>query len=65
MAKDVVCGMIVDDATAQWKSEFKGKTYYFCAPGCKRAFETDQERYLRDLDARLNHGGDGIQFRRK
>ncbi len=65
MAKDVVCGMMVDEATAHWKSEFEGETYYFCAPGCKRAFETDQVRYLRDLITHLNRGGDGIQFRRK
>jgi YHS domain-containing protein len=46
MAKDVVCGMEVDEATAQWKSEYKGKTYYFCAPGCKRSFDADPEKYL-------------------
>ena len=51
MAKDVVCGMEVDEATAQWKSEYKGKTYYFCAPGCKRAFEENPERYLGEASA--------------
>ncbi|MGQ9723453.1 MAG: heavy metal translocating P-type ATPase, partial [Candidatus Jordarchaeum sp.] len=35
MAKaiDPVCKMEVDPKTAKWKSEYKGKTYYFCAPG--------------------------------
>ena len=37
--KDVVCGMMVDSETTQFKSEYKGKTYYFCAPGCKTAFD--------------------------
>ncbi|TET13505.1 MAG: YHS domain-containing protein, partial [Dehalococcoidia bacterium] len=27
-------------------SEYKGKTYYFCAPGCKKAFDADPEKYL-------------------
>ena len=42
MAKDPVCGMEVDEKTAAGKSEYKGQTYYFCAPGCKRAFEKGQ-----------------------
>ncbi|MBX5464266.1 MAG: YHS domain-containing protein [Clostridia bacterium] len=46
MARDPVCGMDVDEATAPAKAEYQGKTYYFCAPGCKRAFEKDPERYL-------------------
>ena len=48
MALDVVCGMEVDEATAEWTSEYKGTTYYFCAPGCKAAFEKDSEK-LRTL----------------
>jgi YHS domain-containing protein len=46
MAKDPVCGMDVDEQTAQHKSEYKGQTYYFCAPGCKRAFDKEPEKYL-------------------
>ncbi|MGH2523095.1 MAG: YHS domain-containing protein, partial [Anaerolineales bacterium] len=45
---DPVCGMEVETATAQWKTEYKGQTYYFCAPGCKRSFEQDPEKYLRE-----------------
>ncbi len=45
-AKDPVCGMDVDTATAEWKTEYKGKTYYFCAPGCKQSFEQEPEKYL-------------------
>ncbi len=45
MAKDPVCGMDVDPKTAQWKSEYKGQTYYFCAPGCKRDFDKEPEKY--------------------
>ena len=46
MEIDPVCKMEVDPATAQWKSEYKGRTYYFCAPGCKASFEQDPEKYI-------------------
>ncbi len=46
MAVDPVCKMDVDEKTAQFKSDYKGKTYYFCAPGCKTAFEKKPEEYL-------------------
>ena len=46
MEKDPVCGMGVDRANAQHTSEHQGKTYYFCAPGCRRAFEADPQKYL-------------------
>ncbi len=45
MAKDPVCGMNVDEATAAATSEHEGKTYYFCAPGCKAAFDRDPDKY--------------------
>ena len=46
MAKDPVCGMDVDESTAKHKYQYKGTTYYFCAPGCQKAFEQDPEKYL-------------------
>jgi YHS domain-containing protein len=48
VAVDPVCEMDVDEATAKFKSEYKGKTYYFCAPGCKKLFERDPEAYLKE-----------------
>ena len=47
MAKDPVCGMDVDEGTAEHKAEHKGKTYYFCAPACKADFEKDPEKYVK------------------
>ncbi|MDK2916415.1 MAG: hypothetical protein PWR25_972 [Euryarchaeota archaeon] len=47
MAVDPVCKMDVDEATAKFTSEYRGKTYYFCAPGCKKLFERDPEAYLK------------------
>lgn len=46
MAIDPVCKMEVDEKTAKFKTEYKGETYYFCAPGCKRAFEGNPEKYI-------------------
>lgn len=46
MAIDPVCKMEVDEATAQWTSEYQGQTYYFCAPGCKASFDENPEQYL-------------------
>ena len=46
MAKDPVCGMEVDPAAARHTATYQGQTYYFCAPGCKRAFEADPAKYL-------------------
>jgi YHS domain-containing protein len=45
-AKDPVCDMLVDVATAKLTSDYHGETVYFCAPGCKIAFDRDPEKYL-------------------
>ena len=44
--KDLVCGMDIEPETAAGTSEYKGKTYYFCSPGCKRSFDKDPEKYV-------------------
>ncbi len=46
MAIDPVCKMEVEEAKAVATSEYQGKTYYFCAMGCKKAFDQNQEQYL-------------------
>jgi YHS domain-containing protein len=45
MSKDPVCGMTVDEKTAAGRSDYQGKTYYFCAPICKRKFDEDPAKY--------------------
>ena len=45
-ARDPVCEMMVDVATAKLTSVYRGKTVYFCAVACKRAFDRDPGRYL-------------------
>jgi xanthine dehydrogenase accessory factor len=44
-ALDPVCFMLVEIATARYKSEYNGQTYYFCAPGCKRSFEKNPAQF--------------------
>jgi YHS domain-containing protein len=46
MEKDPLCGMDVDPSSTNHTSECNGKTYYFCAPGCKKAFEAEPQKYL-------------------
>lgn len=38
--------MSVDPASSKGTVEYKGKTYYFCAPGCAQRFSADPEKYL-------------------
>ncbi len=57
MVRDPVCGMMVDENKAAATAEYKGKTYYFCAPGCKAAFEKDPEKYLSGEGTGSEHGG--------
>lgn len=42
---DPVCLMDVDPATARWSSEYSGRTYFFCAPACKKGFDRDPAAY--------------------
>lgn len=42
---DPVCGMQVNDQQAAEKSEYLGKTYYFCSEGCKHKFDQRPEQY--------------------
>jgi YHS domain-containing protein len=52
MAVDPVCKMEVNEETAAAKSEHKGQTYYFCAPGCKKEFDENPEKYLGESERR-------------
>ena len=38
MARDVICGMYVDEKSAEYKAERRGKTYYFCSEECYNEF---------------------------
>lgn len=45
-AVDPVCGMTVDIATAKYMSEYQDQFYYFCAAGCKTAFDKSPYSYV-------------------
>ena len=44
---DPVCDMQVDTRKPPGGTyEYNGQTYYFCGPGCNRAFQREPEAYL-------------------
>jgi len=47
MEKDVVCGMQVDPNRAAGKSEYQGRTYYFCSIACKAKFDANPQHYVK------------------
>ena len=50
-AIDPICKMDVDtDNPPGGQSEHDGTTYYFCAPGCKVAFDKEPEKYLAEAE---------------
>jgi YHS domain-containing protein len=46
MVIDPVCKMQIDEKKAAGKSDYNGKTYYFCAPICKTKFDKEPQKYL-------------------
>ena len=50
-AIDPVCGMTIDPGTARRTSEYQGTTFYFCSPGCKKAFDADPTSYVGTVDS--------------
>lgn len=45
MAKDPVCGMNDDEKNAKFRSEYMGRTYYFCSKSCKDLFDKNPAKY--------------------
>ncbi len=44
---DPVCDMQVDSSRPPGGTyEYQGATYYFCGPGCNRAFQREPDAYL-------------------
>ena len=67
---DPVCGMEVDPCKTALVSDYDNKKFYFCAEGCRRAFEKKPEKYAHSASAnrkgwwgrylaRLNKATDG------
>jgi P-type Cu+ transporter len=45
-ARDPVCGMTVDPATSQYRSDHQRQTYHFCSGRCRTKFIATPEHYL-------------------
>ena len=61
IANDPVCLMEVDtDNPPGGQSHYDGTDYYFCAPGCKIAFDRDPEHVLSGEGVvQMEHGSHG------
>ena len=46
VAIDPVCGMEVASSCADIMATINGQTYYFCAEGCRKAFEQNPQKFL-------------------
>ena len=46
VARDPVCGMEVDTATARYTAELDGAVYYFCCANCRTRFLKNPAQYL-------------------
>ena len=42
---DPICGMEVEAEISAGKTEYEGKTYYFCCEGCKKEFDEHPQDY--------------------
>ena len=61
-SKDPICGMEVDEMAARSEgrtTEFDGRTYFFCSPRCKEAFEKDPSSFLKGQGGRSAPGETG------
>lgn len=55
MVKDPVCGMNVDEKTDAFKSQYMGKTYYFCNQSCKELFDKNPKRFAEGSEDRKHN----------
>jgi Cu+-exporting ATPase len=55
MLIDPVCGMNVDEKTAVLKSEYMGKTYYFCNQSCKAVFDKNPTKFADEHSDQEGH----------
>ena len=48
---DPVCGMTIDSQTAVARTQYEGRTFYFCSEECKRQFDANPTRYAATAQA--------------
>jgi YHS domain-containing protein len=49
---DPVCGMNVSPGKKDLVAKYEGSIYYFCAEGCRKAFEMNPQKYLESNTAK-------------
>jgi len=47
MARDPVCGAILDEKSAKFKITYEGETYYFCSVTCKKRFKRHSMKFVK------------------
>lgn len=50
---DPVCGMKVDPGKTDLVATHQGRSYYFCAGGCRKAFEANPQKHLEPKPAKV------------
>jgi len=53
--KDPVCGMEIEPATAYGKTEYAGRTFYFCSKHCEEEFKKNPEKYASKKPEKHEH----------
>lgn len=48
MPTDPVCACQVDEEGAEFKSQYEGKTYYFCTEACKAKFDAHPDKWSKE-----------------
>jgi Cu+-exporting ATPase len=61
-ARDPVCGMTVDPATAKHTAQQDGTIYYFCSGRCREKFEADPMKYLAPHPAKVEEAAPGAMY---
>jgi Cu+-exporting ATPase len=51
---DPICHMDIEITASAGRSDYDGRTYYFCSPGCKKDFDADPEGSLK-AEAEYDH----------
>jgi len=58
MATDPVCFAMVDEDSAQFRSTYKDREYYFCTNFCKKKFDENPKKYSKiPSDINIEPGG--------
>ena len=62
LAKDPVCGMDVDEKKSKIKTTYDGKAYYFCSEFCRKKFEKDPNKFIKQPFTLETQSLDSFQF---